>query len=209
MFEILSSSLDKVLNLIEALGYWGVFLLAFLDRITVFLVPAEIVLPAFGILVSRGVFTFWPVMVWVMVGSFLGNLGLYFIFLKGGRPLLEKYGKYILVSRHDLTHMDKWFSKYGEKLVVWGYILPTSIRSLVPILACILRMNIYKFSLYTFLISIPINFLYIFIGIKMADNFEELLAYFDKLNYVFVGIIAVFIIWYVIRHAKGKHLTHE
>lgn len=208
MLELLSSSLDKAIIIIGNLGYPGVFLLSLLDRLTVFIIPAEIVLPAFGILISRGEFNFWPVMIWVTVGSFLGNLALYFVFFKGGRPFLEKYGRYILISKHDLGHFDRWFAKYGEKLIVWGYILPTSIRSLVPVLAGILRMNVYKFSLYTFLISLPLNFLYIFIGIKMADEFQRILVYFEKLNYVAIGIVVIFVVWYIVRHRKGKHLTH-
>ena len=208
MFEILSSSLDKVIDLLARLSYLGVFWLALLDRLTVFLIPAEIVLPAFGILISRGEFNFWPVLIWVTVGSFLGNLALYYIFLKGGRPFLQKYGKYILISRHDLGHLDRWFEKYGEKLVVWGYILPTSVRSLVPILAGISRMNVYRFSLYTFLISLPLNLLYIYIGIKAADNFKSILVYVEKFNYAVIAILAILIVWYVYRHRRGKHLTH-
>ena len=208
MFEILSSSLDKVIDLLARLGYLGVFWLALLDRWTVFLIPAEIVLPAFGILISRGEFNFWPVLIWVTVGSFLGNLALYYIFLKGGRPFLQKYGKYILISRHDLGHLDRWFEKYGEKLVVWGYILPTSVRSLVPILAGISRMNVYRFSLYTFLISLPLNLLYIYIGIKAADNCKSILVYVEKFNYAVIAILAILIVWYVYRHRRGKHLTH-
>ena len=208
MFEILSSSLDKVIDLLARLSYLGVFWLALLDRLTVFLIPAEIVLPAFGILISRGEFNFWPVLIWVTVGSFLGNLALYYIFLKGGRPFLQKYGKYILISRHDLGHLDRWFEKYGEKLVVWGYILPTSVRSLVPILAGISRMNVYRFSIYTFLISLPLNLLYIYIGIKAADNFKSILVYVEKFNYAVIAILAILIVWYVYRHRRGKHLTH-
>src|SRR3989344_1357492 len=79
MFELLSSSLDKAVIFLGTLGYAGVFWASFLDRLTVFLTPAEIVLPAFGILISQEKLSFWPVMVWVTAGNFLGNLGLYFI----------------------------------------------------------------------------------------------------------------------------------
>src|SRR3989338_1867127 len=94
MFEIISSSVENVFDLIGTLGYFGVFFLSLLDRLTVFLIPAEIVLPAFGILISRGDFLFWPTVVWMSVGSFLGNIFLYLIFLKGGRSFLERYGRY-------------------------------------------------------------------------------------------------------------------
>src|SRR3989344_5890454 len=104
MFEILSSTIDKAVIFLEALGYAGVFWVSFLDRLTVFLIPAEIVLPAFGILISQAKFSFWPVMIWVTIGNFFGNGAFYFVFLKGGRPFLEKYGKYFLITKHDLEH---------------------------------------------------------------------------------------------------------
>ena len=209
MLEILSASIDKVVNIIEALGYPGVFLLSFLDRLTVFLVPGEVILPAFGILVNRGVFDFWPVFWWVTVGAFLGNFALYFIFLKGGRPFLEKYGRYLLISKHDLNHLDRWFSKHGDMIVIFGYLLPTSIRSLIPIPAGISKMNPLRFSLYTLIASVPGNVFWIYIGMKTGDSYKKVLAYFDRFNYAVIAIIILFIVWYVIRHIKGRHLTHE
>jgi len=208
MFNILSSSINRVLDLLGRLGYPGVFLFSLLDRLTVFLIPGEIILPAFGILIDRGNLNFWPVFIWVTIGAFLGNLILYFIFLKGGRPFLERYGRYFFISKHELEHLDSWFSKYGDRIVLIGYLLPTSIRSLVPIPAGISRMNLGKFSFYTFIGSIPYNLLLIFIGIKAGERFNEVLSYFEKFNYIVISAIALLIIWYVIRHRKGKHLLH-
>lgn len=208
MFEFLSSSVERVVDLIGTLGYLGVFILSFLDRLTVFLIPAEIVLPAFGILVSQNTFSFWPVMIWVSIGSFLGNLILYYIFLKGGRIFLERHGRYLLISKHDLNHLDHWFSKYGDRLVLIGYIIPTSVRSLVPILAGVSRMNTVKFSLYTLIGFVPLNLLYVLAGIKAGDNLDKIIRYFERFNYVALVIIVVFAIWYVYRHLKYKHFTH-
>ena len=209
MFEILSSSIDKAVVFLEALGYAGVFWVSFLDRLTVFLIPAEIVLPAFGILVSQAKFSFWPVMMWVTIGNFLGNVALYFVFLKGGRPLLEKYGKYFLITKHDLEHLDRLFAKYGDKIVFWGYFIPSSGRSIVPIPAGISRMSLSKFSVYTFFGSIPLNFLYVYAGIKAGNNLDRIFGFLDKFNYVFAAILAVLVIWYVYRHKKRKHLIHD
>ncbi len=208
MFEILSSSIDKVVIFLGVWGYAGVFWVSLLDRLTVFLIPAEIVLPAFGILVSQAKFSFWPVMLWVTAGNFLGNLVLYFVFLKGGRPFLEKYGKYFLITKHELEHLDKLFLKYGDKIVFWGYFIPSSGRSIVPIPAGISRMNFRKFSLYTFLGSIPLNFLYVYVGVKAGDNLERIFSYLEKFNYVFAALVVILIVLYVYRHKKRKHLTH-
>ena len=210
MFEIIFKASGQIFEVIEAGGYVGVFILSFLDRLTVFLVPAEIVLPAFGVLVSQGQFDFWQVMIWVTIGNFWGNVVLYFIFLKGGRPFLERYGKYFLISKHDLDHLDKFFLKYGEKVVFWGYFLPSSGRSIVPIPAGISRMKLSKFSLFTFFGSMPLNFLYVYFGVRVGDEFfSKTLVYFEKFNYVFVALLIVLVIWYIYRHRKRKHLTHE
>lgn len=209
MFEIISLSIERVVDLIGTLGYSGIFFLALLDRLTVFLIPAEIVQPAFGILISRGTFSFWPVVIWMNVGSFLGNILLYLIFLKGGRSFLERYGRYFLISKHELGHLDRWFLKYGDKLVWIGYLIPTSVRSLVPILAGIARMSFNKFSFYTLLGFLPLNFLYLFIGIKAGDNLNKILGYFEKFNYVVIAVIIILVIWYMYRHKTGRHLTHE
>src|SRR3989344_8645814 len=178
MFDILLKISGLAIERIETWGYLGVFVLSFLDRLTVFLIPAEIVLPAFGILISRGDFLFWPTVVWMSVGSFLGNIFLYLIFLKGGRSFLERYGRYFLISKHELGHLDRWFLKYGDKLVLIGYLIPTSIRSLVPILAGIARMGFNKFSLYTLLGFLPLNLLYVLVGIKAGDNLNKIFGYF-------------------------------
>ena len=190
------------------LGYAGVFGASFLDRLTVFLIPAEIVLPAFGILINQTKFSFWPVMMWVTAGNFLGNLALYFIFLKGGRPFLERYGKYFLITKHDLEHLDSWFAKYGDKIVFWGYLIPSLGRSIVPIPAGISRMKLSKFSLFTFLGSIPLNFLFVYVGIKAGDNLDGIFNYLEKFNHVFVGLLIILVIWYIYRHKTKTHLTH-
>lgn len=209
MFDILSSSIDKTVVFLESLGYLGVFWVSLLDRLTVFLIPAEIVLPAFGILVSRGEFSFWPVMLWVTAGNFLGNLALYFVFLKGGRSFLERYRKYFLVTKHDLDKLDRLFLKYGDKIVFWGYFIPSSGRSIVPIPAGVSRMNVYKFSLSTFFGSMPLNFLYVYVGIKAGDDLDIIFNYLEKFNYVLVVLLAVLVVWYIYRHKNKKHLTHD
>lgn len=209
MFDFLSSWIVWVVGLLGTLGYSGVFLLSFLDRLTVFFTPAEIILPAFGILVSQGVFGLWPVMAWVTIGGLLGNLGLYAIFRQGGRPFLESHGRYFLISKHELGHLDRWSSRYGSRILILGYLLPTTLRSLVPVVAGVARMDIRKFLIHTLIWSFPWNFIYVILGIKAGDHFETVIRYLEKLNYVLAAAILILVVWYWYRHRKGKHLTHE
>lgn len=208
MYNFLTPYIGKVIGILDNFGYFGVFSLSFLDRLTVFLVPAEVVVPAFGVLVSQGQFSFWSVFVWVTIGNFLGNIALYWIFLKGGRPFLEKYGRYFLISHHDLHHLDNLFLKYGDKLVLFGYLIPTGVRSLVPIPAGLVGMNLKKFSIYTLIGSVPLNVLYIFIGMKVGSNLDRILDFFGRINYVVIIGLVVLVVLYIYRHKIHKHLTH-
>ncbi|MEK9158244.1 MAG: DedA family protein [Patescibacteria group bacterium] len=209
MYNLLASYLGKIIGILNSFGYFGVFSLSLLDRLTVFLIPAEVVLPAFGILIGQGEFSFWPVFIWATVGNFLGNLALYAIFLKGGRPFLEKYGKYLLISHHDLQHLDAMFKKYGDKLLLFGYLIPTAVRSLVPIPAGIARVSLKKFSFYTLIGSVPLNILYIIIGMKAEDNLANIIEYFGPINYAVIGALVAVAVLYIYRHKRRKHLTHE
>src|SRR3989344_2224313 len=209
MVAFLATFSRWALEIVEQGGYAGVFSLSLLDRLTVFLIPAEIVLPAFGILVSRGTFSLGWVLFWMSLGSFIGNLCLYFIFRKGGRIFLEKHGKYFLISKHELNHLDKWFMKYGDRLVILGYLIPTSIRSLVPIAAGITNMNVARFSFYSVVGFLPLSFIYVYAGVKAGDNLNVLLEYFKTFNYIIIALLAILVIWYIYRHRQGKHLTHE
>ncbi len=209
MFDFISPVVQWFVDLIGRSGYPGIFLSSFLDRATIFLVPAEIIIPIFGLLIAQGKFSFASVFILVTLGNLLGNFFLYWISFKGGRPILEKYGKYFLISKHDLEHSEKIFSKYGDKIILIGYFLPTVFRSLAPIPAGIFRMDRNKFLLYTFFGSMPLNFIYIFVGIKAGENWDLLLSYFEKLNSVIIVVLVLLVIWYIYRHLKGRHIAHE
>lgn len=209
MFNFVLPVIQWVVNLIGQSGYSGIFLSSFLDRATIFLVPAEIVLPLLGFLVAQGKFSFASVFILVTLGNLVGNFFLYWLFLRGGRPILERWGKYLLISKHDLEHSERIFSKYGDKIVLIGYFLPTIFRSLVPIPAGLFKMNRNRFLLYTFFGSMPLNLLYLFAGIKAGENLDLLLFYFERFNSVIIVALVLLVIWYIFRHIKRKHFTHE
>src|SRR3989338_5208688 len=125
-------------ELMAASGYPGLFILALLDRVLLSLLPSELILPVAGWLVTTGQFSFWPVLLWITVGCLLGDLLLYWLAAHGGRWLLERYGRYVLISKHDLEHTDRLFAKHGGKLVIIGRLLPI-VRSFVAIPAGVAR----------------------------------------------------------------------
>src|SRR6266566_10159626 len=101
---------------IAALGYGGVVLLMAIESACIPL-PSEIIMPFSGYLVSKGEMNLWLVSLAGAVGCVLGSLVAYWVGMYGGRPFIEKYGHYVLVSRHDLDLADRWFEKRGEIIV--------------------------------------------------------------------------------------------
>src|SRR3954466_6522024 len=105
-----------IVGVIAAIGYGGVVFLMAIESACIPL-PSEIIMPFSGYLVYTGRFNLWWVGVAGAVGCVLGSIVAYYIGLYGGRPLIEKYGRYIFVSHHDLDLADRWFQKYGEIIV--------------------------------------------------------------------------------------------
>ncbi len=178
-----------------------------LDRITISLIPTEVLLPLYGFLIGKGIFSFWPTFVIISFGALVGEVALYWIFARGGRPFVEKYGKYFWVSKHDLDHLDRLFAKHGQKLVFWGRFLPVA-RAIVAIPAGISRINLKKFAIYSFLGMLPYNFLLIVLGEKTGENFDRFRPYFNAVEKIGLAALVLFIIWYIYRHLKNGHLTH-
>lgn len=195
-------------DIISAGGYWAVLFLSFLDRVAVILVPAEAVLPFFGFLSQQGTFNIWWVMVIVTFGGLIGDLVLFWVSLKGGRWLVEKYGKYVLIKKHELDYADQLFSKHGGKLVLFSRFLPI-VRSIIPIPAGIAKMNFVKFILFSIVGSLPWSFIFVFAGYKTGENYDLIQRYTKDIDLLFIGAVAAAIIWYIYRHRKGKHVLND
>src|SRR5215475_4660279 len=153
---------------ISALGYSGVVLLMAIESACIPL-PSEIIMPFSGYLVSRGELNLWWVGIAGAVGCVLGSLVAYWVGMYGGRPFIEKYGKYILLSRHDLDLADRWFAKYGEVIVFTARLLP-AIRTFIAFPAGVARMNIPRFIIYTFAGSLPWCIGLAYVGKKLGEQ---------------------------------------
>ena len=195
------------INLVDEMGYGGVFFLSIFDKVGINLVPAEIVLPLFGFLVSKSGFSFSLVLLISVLGHLVGELFLYLIALKGGRLFLDKYGKYVFVSRHEINHIEELFKKYGAMLVIFGRFLPVA-GSLISIPAGIARMNLKKFCIYTLVGSFPRNFIYIFIGFKAGENWNKVASYLDRFDLPILIFGSGLFIWYIYRHLRRRHFSH-
>lgn len=189
-----------IMSVISAMGYGGVVLLMGIESANIPL-PSEVIMPFAGFLVSNGELNLWLVGLAGAVGCVWGSALSYWIGAVGGRPLIEKYGKYILISHHDLDLADNWFKKKGDMTVFVGRLLPV-VRTFISFPAGISRMNFGKFILYSFLGSLPWCIFLAFVGQKLGENWENLRKYFHGLDWVILALIVIGIIWYVRRHLK-------
>jgi len=198
IIEILSSF---IVATISALGYSGIVLLMAIESACIPL-PSEIIMPFAGYLVSSGQMNLWAVGVAGAFGCVLGSLVAYWAGMYGGRPLIEKYGRYVLISRHDLDLADRWFTRYGEVIVFTSRLLPV-IRTFIAFPAGIARMNLNRFVIYTFAGSLPWCLGLAYIGQKLGEQWnkdETLKTWFHRFDFL-IGIAGVFAVaWWVWRH---------
>jgi membrane protein DedA with SNARE-associated domain len=192
---------------IAKLGYAGIILLMAIESACIPL-PSEIIMPFSGYLVSRGEMNLWWVSVAGAVGCVLGSLVAYWIGMYGGRPVIEKYGKYILLSRHDLDLADRWFAKYGEAIVFISRLLP-AIRTFIAFPAGVARMNLPRFVIYTFAGSLPWCLALAYVGQKLGEQWDKddtLKTWFHRFDFV-IGILGVLAIgWWIWRHIKHSRV---
>ena len=192
---------------ISAMGYWGVVLLMGIESMCIPL-PSEIIMPFAGYLVSKGEMNLFGVGLAGAIGCVLGSMPAYWAGQYGGRPFIERYGKYILLSRHDLDMADRWFAKYGEIIVFVSRLLP-AIRTFIAFPAGVARMNIPKFIIYTFAGSFPWCLGLAYVGQKLGEKWDKdptLKSWFHRFDFVIgiVGVIAVS--WWVWRHIKHSRV---
>ena len=182
------------------MGYWGVGAMMAIESACVPL-PSEIIMPFAGFLASKGHFTLWGVTLAGSLGCVVGSAVAYWVGFWGGRSFIEKYGKYILITQHDLNIADNFFKKYGKSAVFFSRMLPV-VRTFISLPAGIARMNFWELSIYTFLGSVPWCFLLAYVGKKLGDKWDTLGAYFHKFDLVIVILFFVGVAWFVKRHMR-------
>jgi len=203
---ILSGLASLIIKIISSTGYFGVAMLMALESAGI-LIPSEVIMPFSGFLVFTGEFNFWLTVLCGAAGNLLGSMAAYWIGYAGGRPLIEKYGKYILISGRDLNLADSWFKRYGQATVFFSRLLPI-VRTLISFPAGIAKMNFKKFSFYTVLGSLPWSLALTYIGLALGENWQSLKIYFEKFDVVIAGLIVAGIVWWVRRHFSRLKISN-
>ena len=163
--------------------------------------PSEIIMPFSGYLVFTGRFNLWLTGVAGAFGCVVGSVAAYWVGIKGGRPFLERYGRYVLISHHDLDNADKFFQKYGDWSIFISRLLPV-IRTFISLPAGIAKMRFGRFVVLTFLGSLPWCLALAYVGKVMGENWEEIKVYFRKADVVIGILIVAGVAWFVYRHLR-------
>jgi len=188
---------------ISAMGYGGVVLLMAIESACIPL-PSEIIMPFSGYLVSKGEMNLWLVSLAGAVGCVLGSLVAYWVGMYGGRPFIEKYGRYVLLSRHDLDIADRFFAHYGEAIVFVSRLLP-AIRTFIAFPAGVARMNLTRFVIYTFAGSLPWCLGLAYVGQKLGEQWDKddtLKTWFHRFDFLIGIVVLLAVVWWVWRHIR-------
>lgn len=176
MNAVETAFLDMITRVYDAMGWGGVVFLMGLESAAIPF-PSELIMPLAGwLLIQAKGNSAWMVALagfYGALGNLVGSWVIYWISLKGGRPLLRKYGKYVLITQEEIDWAEKWFSRYGDWIVFLSRLLPI-VRTFISIPAGIARMNLWKFSLLTFLGSFPWSLGLAYGGFLLGENWEDL-----------------------------------
>src|SRR6202167_183453 len=186
--KILTLLFTFISALVAATGYLGVALLMAIESACIPL-PSELIMPFAGYLVYEGTLKLLWVATAGAIGCNLGSLVAYEIGYYGGRPLVEKYGRWILLSRRELVWADRFFARWGYLAVFIARLLPV-VRTFIALPAGIARMPRKRFHIYTFLGSWPWCFALAWLGMKLGENWRELGKYFHQFDAV-IGVVLV------------------
>ncbi|MDI3256716.1 MAG: DedA family protein [Kyrpidia sp.] len=198
LVEALSSF---TVNLVQSFGYVGVFLAMTLESACIPL-PSEVIMPFGGYMAGRGLLNLWMVVLAGTAGNVAGSLVAYYVGLKGGRALLQRYGRYVWISPKHLEQADRWFAERGEITVFLGRLLP-AIRTFISLPAGIAKMPVGRFIVFSAAGSLPWVWALAFIGAKLGQHWESIQQYMHPLT-VAAGVVIVAAILMFFVRARDK-----
>lgn len=193
--------IQSILLFLTNLGYLGIALGLMIE-----IIPSEIVLAYAGYLVSQGHINFLGAMIAGVIGGTIAQLFIYWIGKYGGRPFLEKYGKYLFIHKKHIDISEAWFNKYGTGVIFAARFVPV-VRHAISIPAGISNMSLKKFIVYTTLAIIPWSFLFIYLGDQLSSNWQNVNEFAQPYVQPAMIIAVILIIVYLLVKTlqKRKH----
>jgi membrane protein DedA with SNARE-associated domain len=193
----MSSYVSTILDFFAQLGYFGVALGLMIE-----IIPSEIVLAYAGFMISQGHLNFLGALIAGTIGGTIAQLFLYWAGYYGGRPFLEKYGKFVLIKKHHIDVAQHWFEKYGAGVIFSARFIPV-VRHAISIPAGIAKMPASKFILYTVAAIVPWTILFLYLGKVLGNKWSTIKEVSQP--YVLPFIIAAVVIaaiYFIVKKAK-------
>ena len=202
--HVLGALAAFIIAVISGSGYLGVLLLMAIESACVPL-PSEVIMPFAGYLVSTGRFNLVLAATAGALGCNLGSIVGYEIGKRGGRPLAERWGRYVLIGPGELDSADRFFARHGSAAVLIGRLLPV-IRSFIAFPAGVARMRLLPFHVYTFIGSWPWCFALAWVGMVLGDKWNSdprLKAWFHRADAAIAVVLAVAVGLYLWHRVRG------
>lgn len=205
MYKLLAVLTAFVISAISALGYAGVILMMAIESACIPL-PSEVVMPFSGYLVSTGRFNLQLVALGGALGCLLGSYVAYAVGASGGRWALERWGRYVLITHHELEIADRFFDRFGPAAIFIGRLLPM-VRTFVAFPAGVARMRLMPFSIYTLAGSYLWCLVLAWIGMKLGQHWEAIAPYFRRFDNLIAVLIAISIAIALYSRLRGGSLA--
>jgi membrane protein DedA with SNARE-associated domain len=203
---------EKIIALLVAAiasgGYASVVLLMAIQSACI-PIPSEVIMPLAGYALAHSQLDLIILATVASLASNLGSIPAYWVGARGGRPMVERYGSFLLLSRHDLDRVDHFFARFGSIAVLIGRMLPI-IRTFIAFPAGVAKMNQFRFHLYTFIGSWPWCYVLAYIGMRLGASWNSdprFKAVFHRFHLGVEAVILLAAIWFVTSHWKNRIRT--
>lgn len=183
-----------IMQFIGSIGYKGVFILMMLESAAV-PVPSEVVMPFAGYLAYQGVFNLFLITIVGAAGCTAGSIISYYVGRNGGRPFIEKYGKYLFIKNSHMELAETWFDKYGDRAVLFSRLFPV-VRTFISLPAGIGRYDLKKLVMFSFIGSLPWCFALAYVGFSLGPLWKNIIGFFNELDILVIAVIIVIVLYY-------------
>ena len=194
-----------LVGLIASGGYASVVVLMAVQSACI-PIPSEVILPLAGVALAHTQMQLVLLATVASLASNVGSIPAYWVGARGGRPMVERYGRWLLLSQRDLDRVDHFFAHYGSITVLVGRMLPI-VRTFIAFPAGVAKMNQARFHIYTFVGSWPWCYALAYVGVRLGvswnsnPQFKEI---FHRFHLGVEGALAVGVAWFVVSHWKGR-----
>jgi membrane protein DedA with SNARE-associated domain len=200
--SVTNSLVQWCTHLIGSWGLPGVFFLMVLESACI-PVPSEAIMLFAGFSVSQGKMSLFGIVAAGVAANVVGSWIAYGVGLYGGRPFIDRYGRYVLMSHHKMDTAEQWFRRWGAPAVFFSRMLPI-VRTFISLPAGIGRMSFPKFTLYTFVGCVPWVLLLGWVGEKVGTNWDHIQKRLHYVDYTVAVLVVALIVWAIVRYRRRR-----